>query len=60
MGQANIAGMDGASVTFKTGLRVQVGSQFPSGERLLSVSPGARKIETDRRVIHLQLEDATN
>lgn len=56
LSQANITGLDSASVTFKTGLRVQVGSSFPSGEKLLSASPSERKIETDRRIILLQIE----
>jgi len=51
--QANLAGMDSASVTFKTGLKVPVGETFPSGEKLLSVSPSERKIVTSRRVIIL-------
>ena len=57
LAQANIAGMDGASVTFKTGLRVSVGGTFRSGEKLLSVNPVAKRIETDRRVIVLEIED---
>lgn len=60
LAQANILGLDGASVTFRTGLRVQVGGQFPSGERLLSVNPSSRRIETERRIILLKAEDAVN
>lgn len=60
LAQANIVGMDGVSVTFKTGLRVQVGSQFPSGERLISVEPASKRIETDRRTILLQIDEKSN
>lgn len=57
LAQANIVGMDGSSVTFKTGLKVQVGNAFPTGERLLSVNPGTKRIETDRRVIYLNPDE---
>lgn len=55
--QANIAGMDGSGVTFRTGLSVKIGGMFPSGEKLLSVSPAEKKIVTDRRVILLKADD---
>ena len=51
--QAGIAGLDGSSVRFKSGRQVSVGGEFPSGEKLISVSPQDGKIVTDKRVITL-------
>lgn len=51
--QAGIAGIDTASVRFKSGRQISVGGEFPSGEKLISVSPGDGKIVTDRRIILL-------
>lgn len=52
--QSNIAGLDGGSVTFKSGTRVEINGVFTSGERLISVQPVTRRIETDRRIIFLE------
>ena len=49
--QANVAGLDSSSVTFRSGVKIQIASSFPSGEKLISISPGERKIVTDRRTI---------
>lgn len=51
--QAGISGIDTASVRFKSGRQVNIGGEFPSGEKLLSVNPGEGKIVTDRRTILL-------
>lgn len=53
MEQAGIAGMDTAGVRFKSGRQINVGSEFPTGEKLLSVNPAEGRIVTDRRVITL-------
>ena len=49
--QAGITGMDSSGVRFKSGRLVSIGTEFPSGEKLLSVSPTDGRIVTDRRVI---------
>lgn len=54
MAQANIAAIDSGAVRFQSGLVVALGQTFPSGERLLSVSPADGRIVTDRRVIVLK------
>jgi len=54
LAQSNIAGLDGGSVTFKSGTRVEINGVFTSGERLISVQPVTRRIETDRRIIFLE------
>ena len=51
--QAGISGIDTTSVRFKSGRQISVGGEFPSGEKLVSVSPGEGKIVTDRRTILL-------
>ena len=53
MEQAGIAGMDTVSVRFKSGRQVNVGGDFPSGEKLISVNPADGRIVTDRRTIIL-------
>lgn len=53
MEQAGIAGIDTASVRFKSGRQINVGGEFPTGEKLISVNPGEGRIVTDRRVILL-------
>jgi len=54
MDQANIAAIDPSGVRFRSGRSVGVGETFPSGEKLLSVSPSEAKIVTDKRVILLK------
>lgn len=51
--QAGIAGIDTTSVRFRSGRQINVGGEFPSGEKLLSVSPAEGKLVTDRRTILL-------
>lgn len=53
MEQAGIAGIDTAGIRFKSGRHVLVGSEFPTGEKLVSVNPAEGRIVTDRRVIIL-------
>lgn len=53
MEQAGIAGIDTNSVRFKSGRQILVGSEFGSGEKLISVNPADGKIVTDRRTIQL-------
>lgn len=57
--QANISGIDGNGITFKTGLVVSIGGTFPSGEKLLSVSPTDKKIVTNQRIILLKADDVS-
>lgn len=58
--QAGIAGMDTAGVEFRSGRRIAVGGDFPSGERLISVDPGTGRIVTDKRVIVLKPTEASH
>lgn len=53
MEQAGVRALEMNSVHFKSGRIVSVGEQFPSGEKLLSVSPQEGKMVTDRRTIVL-------
>lgn len=53
MEQAGISGIDTSSVRFKSGRQVNVGGDFPSGEKLISVNPADGRIVTDRRTIVL-------
>lgn len=54
MEQAGIVGVDATGIKFKSGRQVGVGSDFPTGERLVSVDPTTGRIVTDRRVIQLK------
>lgn len=58
--QANVAGMDAASVRFRSGRIVRVGETFATGERLEQLVPSQGKIVTDRRVIYLKIEAGTS
>lgn len=60
MDQAGIAGIDTAGIRFRSGRQVNIGSEFPTGEKLLSVSPSEGRIVTDRRVINLIKPQAAN
>lgn len=51
--QAGITSIDNTSVRFTSGRQVLVGTEFPSGEKLISISPVEGRIVTDRRVIML-------
>lgn len=53
MEQAGIAGIDSASVRFRSGRLITVGGEFPSGEKLISVNPAEGRFVTDRRTIQL-------
>lgn len=53
MEQAGIAGMDTTGISFRSGLRVDVGGEFPTGEKLVSISPREGRVVTNRRVILL-------
>ena len=60
MDQAGIAGIDTAGIRFRSGRQVNIGSDFPTGEKLISVSPSEGRIVTDRRVINLIKPQAAN